>query len=208
MHDLRMVAAFLCLCYSITTMASQTTTAIPVRSPVHVEERKDLGVRSGDTVRVWQKIQEKGKTRLQAFEGLVLAVKHGTEAGATFTVRRVASGVGVEKIFPLYSPLIDKIEILKRTKVRRAKLYYIREKAAREIRRQMRGAQTIGTSTESDIGRKDRLAREEEEIKAKTEAEEKARLEAEEQVKVAVAEQEAIPTETEALEQETPEENK
>ncbi len=192
-------------------MASQTTTAIPVRSPVHVQERKDLGVRSGDTVRVWQKIQEKGKTRLQAFEGLVLSVKHGTEAGATFTVRRVASGVGVEKIFPLYSPLIDKIEILKRTKVRRAKLYYIREKAAREIRRQMRGAQTIGTSTESDIGRKDRLVREEEEIKAKAEAEEKARLEAEEATKAAATEQEAAPAEeekqevTEATEEETKE---
>jgi large subunit ribosomal protein L19 len=89
-------------------------------------------------VRVFQKIQEKGKTRLQAFEGLVLARKHGKEAGATFTVRRVASGVGVEKIFPLYSPVIDKIEVVKRSKVRRAKLYHIREKAAKEIRRQMR----------------------------------------------------------------------
>ena len=89
-------------------------------------------------MRVWQKIQEKGKVRLQAFEGLVLARKHGKEAGATFTVRRVASGVGVEKIFPLYSPIIDKIEVLKRSKVRRAKLYHIRDKAAKEISRQMR----------------------------------------------------------------------
>lgn len=162
-------------------MATATATAARVRSPVHVEERKALGVRSGDTVRVWQKITEKGKTRLQAFEGLVLAVKHGTEAGATFTVRRVASGVGVEKIFPLYSPLIDKIEIIKRTKVRRAKLYYIRDKAAREIRRQMRGAEAIGTSTESDIGRKDRIAREEEEVKAKAEAEEAEKQKAEQE---------------------------
>lgn len=97
-----------------------------------------MDLRAGDTVRVWQKIQEKGKTRLQAFEGLVLARKHGKEAGATFTVRRVASGVGVEKIFPLYSPNIDKIEVVKRSKVRQAKLYHIREKAAKEIRRQMR----------------------------------------------------------------------
>jgi large subunit ribosomal protein L19 len=109
-----------------------------VISPVNIEERKKLDLRSGDTVRVFQKIQEKGKTRLQAFEGLVLARKHGKEAGATFTVRRVASGVGVEKIFPLYSPVIDKIEVVKRSKVRRAKLYHIREKAAKEIRRQMR----------------------------------------------------------------------
>ena len=109
-----------------------------VLSPIKLEERQKLDLRSGDTVRVFQKIQEKGKTRLQAFEGLVLARKHGKEAGATFTVRRIASGVGVEKIFPLYSPMIDKIEIVKRSKVRQAKLYHIREKAAKEIRRQMR----------------------------------------------------------------------
>lgn len=107
-------------------------------SPVNIEERQKLDLRSGDTVRVWQKIVEKGKSRLQAFEGLVLARKHGKEAGATFTVRRVASGVGVEKIFPLYSPIIDKIEVVKRSKVRRAKLYHIRERAAKEINRQMR----------------------------------------------------------------------
>ncbi len=112
-------------------------------SPVNIKERKALDIRAGDTVKVWQKIQEKGKTRLQAFEGLVLAVKHGKEAGGTFTVRKVASGVGVEKIFPIYSPIIDKIEILKRSKVRRAKLYHIREKAAKEIKRQMRNIRTL-----------------------------------------------------------------
>lgn len=111
---------------------------IRVISPVNIEERQAIDFRAGDTVKVWQKIVEKGKTRLQAFEGLVLARKHGKEAGATFTVRRVASGVGVEKIFPLYSPTIDKIEVLKRSKVRRAKLYHIRDKAAKEISRQMR----------------------------------------------------------------------
>lgn len=109
-----------------------------VISPVDVEERQKLDLRSGDTVRVWQKIVEKSKIRLQTFEGLVLARKHGHEAGATFTVRRVASGVGVEKIFPLYSPVIDRIEVVKRSEVRRAKLYHIREKAAKEINRQMR----------------------------------------------------------------------
>jgi large subunit ribosomal protein L19 len=109
-----------------------------VISPVNIEERQKLDLRAGDTVKVWQKIQEKGKTRLQAFEGLVLARKHGKEAGATFTVRRVASGVGVEKIFPLYSPMIDKVEITKRSQVRRAKLYHIRDKAAKEVSRQMR----------------------------------------------------------------------
>lgn len=111
--------------------------------------RKNLGIRSGDTVKVWQKIQEKGKTRLQMFEGLVLAVKHGSEPGATFTVRRVASGVGVEKIFPLYSPMIDRIEITKRSKVRRSKLYHIRKKAAKEIKRQMRNTQFVNIEEEA-----------------------------------------------------------
>lgn len=103
-----------------------------------MNERKKISLSSGDTVRVWQKIQEKDKTRLQAFEGLVLARKHGKESGASFTVRKVIDGVGVERIFPLYSPAIDKIEIVRRAKVRRSKLYYVREKAAKEIRRQMR----------------------------------------------------------------------
>ncbi len=111
-------------------------------SPVDMEARKKLPFSSGDTVRVWSKILEKGKTRLQAFEGMVLARKHGSEAGATFTVRRVASGVGVERIFPLYSPSIDNIEVLKHTNVRRSKLYYIRDKAAKEIRRKVKLSNT------------------------------------------------------------------
>lgn len=113
--------------------------AMKIISPVNVEFRKKLDIRPGDTVRVWQKIEEeKGKTRLQAFEGLVLARKHGKEAGGTFTVRKVVGGVGVERVFPLYSPMIDEIEMIRRSKVRRAKLYFIREKATKEIRRQMR----------------------------------------------------------------------
>jgi large subunit ribosomal protein L19 len=114
-------------------------------SPVDMTARQTLDLRAGDTVRVWQKIEEKGKYRLQAFEGLVLARKHGAEAGGTFTVRRVASGVGVEKVFPLYSPMIDKIETIKRSRVRRAKLYYIREKVAREARKMLRRTRAIST---------------------------------------------------------------
>lgn len=110
-------------------------------SPVDIEERKKLDFKAGDTVNVSSKIlDEKGKYRLQAFEGIVLARKHGKEAGATFTVRKVASGVGVERIFPLYSPLVDKIEITKRARARRAKLYYIRTKAVKDVRRKMRSA--------------------------------------------------------------------
>ncbi|MDD4989129.1 MAG: 50S ribosomal protein L19 [Candidatus Pacebacteria bacterium] len=122
-----------------------------IHSPINVEERKNLDIRPGDTIRVWQKIVErykekdkiKEKKRLQAFEGLVLARKHGGEAGATIMVRRVASGVGVERIFPLYSPTIDKIEMIRRAKVRQAKLYHIRDKAAKEISREMRRTITL-----------------------------------------------------------------
>ncbi|MCE9541138.1 50S ribosomal protein L19 [Candidatus Kaiserbacteria bacterium] len=112
-------------------------------STVDMEARKNLDLRAGDTVRVHQKIEEKGKSRIQIFEGLVLARKHGSEPGGTFTVRRVSSGVGVEKIFPIYSPMIDKIEVVKRSRVRRAKLYFIRDKVAREARRQLRRSQVI-----------------------------------------------------------------
>lgn len=111
-------------------------------SPVK-EDRAKLNLRAGDTVKVWQKIKEKDKYRLQAFEGLVLSRKHGKEAGAMFTVRKVVDGIGVERIFPLYSPMIDKVEILKSAKVRRAKLYHIREKATKEIRRQMRNMRAM-----------------------------------------------------------------
>ncbi len=120
-----------------------------VISPVNIEERKKLDLRSGDTVKVTQKIIEKDKktgklkTRLQVFEGLILSVKHGKEAGGTFTVRKVASGVGVERIFPIYSPNIEKVEVIRRSKVRRAKLYHIRDKAAKEIRRQMRNIRDL-----------------------------------------------------------------
>ncbi|HEX2792185.1 MAG TPA: 50S ribosomal protein L19 [Candidatus Paceibacterota bacterium] len=119
-----------------------------VITPVSVSERAQIQVRPGDTVRVHQKVVEKGKTRIQNFEGLVIAAKHGTEPGATFTVRTTMSGIGVEKIFPLYSPVIDKIEIVRRSKVRRAKLYFIREKVAREVRRQLRNMRMVNISTD------------------------------------------------------------
>jgi large subunit ribosomal protein L19 len=105
---------------------------------VSQDDRKNLDFKAGDTVRVWNKILEKGKTRLQAFEGLVLSRKHGKESGATFTIRKVASGVGVERIFPLYSPNIDKIEVLRKSKTRRSKLYYIRTKAVKEVKKRLK----------------------------------------------------------------------
>ena len=120
-----------------------------ISSGINIEERKKLDIRAGDTIKVIQKIVEKDKktgkprTRSQDFEGMVLAVKHGKEAGSTVTVRKIASGVGVERIFPIYSPMIEKIEVIKRSRVRRAKLYHIREKAAKEIRRQMRNIREL-----------------------------------------------------------------
>src|SRR3989344_5473712 len=129
-------------------------------SPVDIEARKKLDFKAGDTVNVASKIKdEKDKFRIQNFEGIVLARKHGTEAGATFTVRKVASGVGVERIFQLYSPMIDKIEITKRPRARRSKLYYIRTKAVKDIRSKMRS-----------------IANQEEEIEAETPIKEPAKV--------------------------------
>lgn len=148
-------------------------------SPVNIEDRKNVDIRPGDTVRVLQKVEEAGKVRLQPFEGVVLARKHGAEPGATFTVRRVGDPYGTEKIFPLYSPMIDKIEILRRSKVRRSKLYHIRDKAAREIKRQMRNMRFVDIATESDTEAQARAQEEAE--RAQKEAEEKEKQTAEAQ---------------------------
>ena len=99
-----------------------------------VEPRKDVAEFSpGDTVRVHVKIREGDKERLQAFEGTVIARKHGG-ATETFTVRKISFGQGVERIFPIYSPAVDRVELVRRGAVRRSKLYYLRDlrgKAAR-----------------------------------------------------------------------------
>ena len=135
-----------------------------VITPVNAEGRAQLGIRAGDTVRVVQNIVDlkKGRgadkkekviknIRKQTFEGLVLSVKHGTEAGATFTVRTVLSNIGVEKTFPLYTPAIDSIEIVKRSKVRRAKLYFIRDIATKAVRRQLRNARMMNVKSDEAI---------------------------------------------------------
>ncbi len=102
-------------------------------------QNKFEGVKPGWTVRVNQRIQEGGKTRVQAFEGIVIAQKHGQEAGGTITVRKVSDGIGVEKVFPIHLPSIESVKVVRKTKVRRAKLYYLRDKTAKEIRRKVRG---------------------------------------------------------------------
>ncbi len=100
-------------------------------------------LKPGATVRVHQTIFDSdpankggaGKSRIQVFEGIIIARKHGSGPSATITVRKVSDGIGVERIFPLHLPTIAKFEVTKSSKVRRAKLYYLRTKSARETRR-------------------------------------------------------------------------
>ena len=93
--------------------------------------------RPGDTVRVSYKVKEGNRTRIQDFEGIVIRIRRNG-FNTTFTVRKVSYGVGVERIFPLHSPLIQKIDIVQRGRARRAKLYFIRNLSGREIRRKLR----------------------------------------------------------------------
>jgi large subunit ribosomal protein L19 len=101
-------------------------------------ESKLKDLQTGWTVKIFQKIKEGDKTRTQAFEGMIISKKHGNEPGGTITVRKVSGGYGVEKTLPIYLPSIEKVEILKKSKVRRSKLYYLRDKTSREIRRKMK----------------------------------------------------------------------
>ncbi len=87
----------------------------------------------GDTVRVHNKITEGNRERIQLFEGTIIA-KHGGGISATFTVRRVSYGVGVEKTFPVHSPKVEKVEIVRNGKVRRAKLYYLRDRMGKSAK--------------------------------------------------------------------------
>ncbi len=132
----------------------------PVIRKLHdAQLRKDLpDFRAGDTVRVNVRLQEgegeKVKERLQAFEGVVIS-KKGRASSATFTVRRVSFGVGIERIFPLHSPTISSIEVVGKGKVRRARLYYLRDlkgKAARikrAGREELAAVATAGTDAEA-----------------------------------------------------------
>ncbi|PIR87103.1 MAG: 50S ribosomal protein L19 [Candidatus Harrisonbacteria bacterium CG10_big_fil_rev_8_21_14_0_10_49_15] len=136
-------------------------------------------IRPGATVRVFETIQEGGKERVRRFEGMVLARKHGNEPGASFTVRSTVAGVGVEKVFPVHSQTISKVEVLSSPKnVRRSKLYYIRDISRKMIRKK--------TAIKEDVSGEVRA-----ELKAEAKAEAKAVAEAKaaEEVKVAAEEQ-------------------
>ena len=95
-----------------------------------------------------QKLKEKDKAKNQIFEGIVVARKHGNEAGATITVRRSVGGYGVEKTIPLRLPTIEKIEVVKKSRVRRAKLEYLRDKSQREIRRKTKQLEAVQKQAE------------------------------------------------------------
>jgi large subunit ribosomal protein L19 len=110
----------------------------------HVEEKylslsKNLpAFRPGDTIKVWIKIQEGDKERLQLFEGVCIRRRKGG-TGASFTVRKVSYGIGVERIFPINSPMIDRIEVIQRGKVRRSRLYYLRKLRGKAARVKVKG---------------------------------------------------------------------
>ena len=102
-----------------------------VESPYTLKEQPEF--RPGDTVKIHVRVKEGDKERIQIFQGVVIG-RRGDGTRETFTVRKISGGIGVERIFPLYSPILDKIEVIRRGKVRRAKLYYLRDlrgKAAR-----------------------------------------------------------------------------
>ncbi|MCH8987083.1 50S ribosomal protein L19 [Patescibacteria group bacterium] len=139
--------------------------------PTNVEQiiqpllKKNLpNIQPGDTVRVHQKVKEGEKERIQVFEGIVLARKHGTGINATITVRRVSKGYGVERVFPIHSPVLDKIEIVKRAKVRRAKLYYLRKAKGKKgrLRARAMGLEVVEEKPEKEEVKNEEPKQEEE----------------------------------------------
>ena len=105
---------------------------------------------SGDVVKVYRKIVEGGKERTQIFQGMVIALRGGQSSSPTVTVRKVSFGIGVEIVFPLYSPNIEKIEVLKSTRSRRAKLYFVRDKSSKLLSRKLKEV-TIKTGKDAKM---------------------------------------------------------
>ncbi|BCB96687.1 50S ribosomal protein L19 [Dissulfurispira thermophila] len=117
--------------------------AIQVVEEGYKREIPDFNV--GDTVRIYVKVIEGDKERLQPFEGIVIS-RRGSGIKETFTVRKISFGVGVERIFPVHSPSIDKIEVIKQGAVRRAKLYYLRGKKGKEAKVKEKARETVLSS--------------------------------------------------------------
>ncbi len=153
-----------------------------VRQVTKNQLRFDIDINVVDTVRVHQRVKEGEKERIQVFEGLVIAKKHGNGINGTFTVRKVTSGVGVEKIFPIHMPMIEKIEIVKSGKVRRSKIYYIRQATGRkgrlkEVKRKAK------ESVKEEIKELEKEAAEENKVEAVEKKEDKEIQESKESVK-------------------------
>lgn len=163
-----------------------------------VEAKKNPNIPTltrGDTVRVSTKVVEGDKERTQVFQGVIIRVKH-QGVGSTFTVRRVASGVGVERTFPLYSPRVEKVEVMRHGKTRRAKLYYLRGLSTKASRIKERRLTTQALEREREEAR--RLREMQEELLAPKQEEELVEEQEREEALVMEQEQEKAP----ALEQE------
>lgn len=150
-------------------------------------------IRPGDTVRVSFKITEGSKTRIQVFEGICLSTKHGKSLDGSFTLRKISSGVGVERTFPIHSPLITKLEKIKSRRVRRAKLYFIRDlvgkkaKKAREKKDYKMWEEALSEEELAKIEEEKKLAAEK-----KAEVKEKEKQELEKKFEQAVATHEQV----------------
>ncbi len=125
-----------------------------------------MALKPGMIVKVHQKIKDvnaKGeeKERIQLYEGTILAIKHGKEAGATVTVRKISDGIGVEKIFPIHSPVVEKIELVRQMKVTKARPYFLREykKKLTEVRKE-KGTKTV-EKVENPVAKKEKVTTEE-----------------------------------------------
>ena len=133
------LAQWLARCFDIAEVRGSN----PLVPTMTSKSKQNLAdIRPGDKVKVFQRIAEikknpkekEKKEKIQTFEGIVIARKHGKEPGATITVRRITGDIGVEKIFPLHLPTIEKIEVLSHSKVRRTKLYYLRSAKGKKLR--------------------------------------------------------------------------
>lgn len=201
-----------------------------VASLIDIKKNKKIpDIAPGDTVRVHARIVEAGKERIQVFQGVVLKIKRGG-TGASFTVRHVAYGIGVERTFPFNSPLVEKVEVVRQGKVRRSRLYYLRSLSGKEARRKIKrverkarqvGEELIDVEPEEELEPEDVLMDEEavaaeEEAEATAEetaeavVEEKAEEVVEEKVDATVAEEAPGPEtvveeKAEAAEEEKPE---
>lgn len=158
------------------------------------QKRSDIPeIAVGDIIRVHKKIVEGDKQRIQVIKGLVIAIKGKQSSSPTITVRRESQGVGVEMVFPVYLPSIEKIEILRHSKIRRSKLYYMRERSGKSAKMKIK-----------DFSEKEKSAQKEEKAKAVEEKEASKKADAESKEKAQAKKEEAEDKKTETPEKTTP----